>query len=157
MMLTKLLLDKETNNQPRAARLLENLSEKLALAYPDAAGFKVVHKPENWAKQAMKLKQMLMISYAEYRVRFILPGCAFDSEWMEGITVDGRPFRKENAGTLKVALCLFPGIAEYHAQPLEEDASIAEALTTNKKFFLSPTERLTSPKSCIAKAHVLLM
>jgi hypothetical protein len=137
MISTKLFFEdsilREAAIKPRATQLLENLSKALKTVCPSAPGFQVVDDLQDWAETMLNLKRTFMFSDKDYRIHFPCPSPDRNSDpnWMEAITADG---------------C-----------PLKEDASVEDALTSNRKFFASFEERDIQTRSCIAKAHVLLM
>jgi hypothetical protein len=158
MISTKLFFEdsilQEAAIKPRATQLLENLSKAVKTVCPSAPGFQLVDDLQDWAETMLNLRRTLMLSDKDYRIHFPCPSPDrnFDPNWMEAITADGCPFKKPNAGALRVRLCLFPAIAKYDAQPLKEDASVEDALTSNRKFFASFEELDIQSRSCIAKA-----
>lgn len=152
--------DQRSHDQQRTAKIVKALSDSLQDILPGFEGLVDLNTHESWVREAVQLKKDLLISPEDYKIHFSKAGIPFDPTWMKGVAKDGRPVdaRDIDIGSRKVALCLFPAILKREPVPLDEDASIAEALTSHRRFLATPRERRTfDPKSCIAKATVLIM
>jgi hypothetical protein len=129
----------------------------LAQTCPSAPGFHE-RDPLDWAKAALKLKQVLMISPKDYRVRFPFPGTDFDPTWIKAKEFDTFPLEDKKASGKKVACCLFPALFEKDPEPFKQNVTVEEILTSNKGFFPSFEEKKTlDPKRVIGKPAVLVL
>jgi hypothetical protein len=160
MITSKVLFDKpehQVETQQRAEQLLTALSHTLQDVRPGPGSFGDLSTHRGWVEEAVKLKKDLMVSPDDYRIHFSNAGVPFDPAWMTGVATNGRPVDSRNVGSRKVALCLFPALWKHTPAPLEENASIEDALVSHRKFLASPKEwRSFVPKSCIGKATVLV-
>jgi hypothetical protein len=141
----------------QAERLAVKAKRTLAQACSSAPGFHE-RDPLDWAKAALKLKQILMISPKDYRVHFPFPGTDFDPTWMKAEEFDGFALDDQKASEKKVACCLFPALFEKDPQPFKQNVTVEEILTNNKAFFPSFEEKKAlDPKRVIGKATVLVL
>lgn len=108
---------------------------------------------QSWTQRAIKLKQELLLSPADYRIRLCLPGVAINSLLMTAENSDGF----EIPPAEKVAMCLWPAITQQDAGPLGRGDDISVALVKNKSFFPSRKEKMKfDVGSTVSKAVVLL-
>lgn len=161
MVVSKVLFDKpdhRTDDQQRAEQLVAAFNRTLQDLQSGTERLGDLHTHISGVREAIQLKKKLMISPDEYRIHISKAGVPFDPAWMTGVATDGRPVNAENIGSRKVALCLFPALWKRVPTPLSESASIEDALVSHRKFLATPQERRSfDPKSCVAKATVLVM
>jgi hypothetical protein len=130
----------------------------LNTVFPEAPGIDAAalhHLSEN----AIKMKQQLMVGAEDHRVQYYAPDVPFDPVTMSVVLANGcAPAWGEDIGSKKVALCLFPALMQQAPKTLGENATMADALAMNQRYF--PTyEEMSNPlpRKCIAKATALLL
>ncbi|KAF2129965.1 hypothetical protein P153DRAFT_418650 [Dothidotthia symphoricarpi CBS 119687] len=110
-----------------------------------------------WARKAIELKQSLLISPMDYRIHFCFPGTKFDPSWMQAEDDEGDIIKGPISEGTRVAMCLFPAIAQQAAAPFVKDADVTDALVSRKRFFPTHKEKMElNPANVLSKAVVLL-
>ncbi|KAF2853310.1 hypothetical protein T440DRAFT_466285 [Plenodomus tracheiphilus IPT5] len=134
-------------------RFVRTLREVCSFETPATSSFCF----EDWVLRAVKLKDELMISQLDYRIRFCASGSKFDSSWIEAEDFQGLKLRAETLEDKHVAMCLFPAIMDQDAEIMEEGVEIAAVLVTNKRFFPYRKEKkIFDPSGIISKAIVMV-
>ena len=138
--------------------LLQNLNKALDIAWPAVPGFQKLNDPKGWLKSAVKLRQTLMISPREYRIRYVFPGTLFDQTWMKAEDGEGFPVADRDAEGVPIVICLFPALVEQGATTFKKDAAVNAALIKNKRFLPDRVEkrRPTTELKIQSKAVVLV-
>jgi hypothetical protein len=142
----------------RAEKLLAGLESSLDQAWPGAPGFLALNSPQDWAESAVKLKQTLMISAAEFRIHYCMPGSSFNTTLMQAEDVDGFPVADTDAQGKVVVICLFPALITHNAPPFGVNPALVDVLVNNKTFFPTMAEKQAlDTREVISKAVVLVI
>jgi hypothetical protein len=124
---------------------------------PTRSDAEVVSILEEAIQPILELKQALMVSSYEYRIRFIPPESLFDSTWMEAEDKDGQHIEPAHCFGKKILVCVFPALVQYQTRKLPSDAGVSAALAQNKRFFPTREEVAAfGAEDIIAKAFVVL-
>lgn len=149
---------KDTKARTRATGLLESLEYAIERTWPAAQGFKDCDVSEDWAMDAVKLKQTLIIAPSDYRIHYCAPGTPLDGSWMVGEDARGLRVQDEVAQSKRVAICLFPALAEQEPVPVPKHIVVREIMVDHKEFFPTVAEiHAFDPKKVVAKAVVLVV
>ncbi|KAJ4312994.1 hypothetical protein N0V94_007163 [Neodidymelliopsis sp. IMI 364377] len=115
-------------------------------------------KPEEFAADAVRLKQRLLLSPKEYRIHFVRPGTVFDAHYMQAYDDSNDVVSDVEAAGRKVALCVFPALVCREPDDVRVGAGVESALCKNKRFFPTFMEKTESaPVGGLSKAVVLVL
>jgi hypothetical protein len=133
---------------------MELLKDALKMTWPDVTGT----IDEDSVTRAVQLKQTLMIAPSDYRIHYCRPGSAFDPAWMAAEVADGFPVRDDDAQSMRVAICLFPALAEQNPVPFPEHIAASDIVVDKKMLFPTIREKQAfDPRKFVAKAVVLVV
>lgn len=142
----------------RARELLLDLETSRKRIRPEAPGFQARNTAQEWAETVVQLKQTLLISPSEFRIRYCMPGSRFAATWMQAEAADGSPMPETQAEGRSIAACLFPALTAHDAPLLHNKLDLADILIKNKTFFPSDAdERALTTSKVISKAVVLVL
>jgi hypothetical protein len=107
-----------------------------------------------WLQGVVELKQEMIVSPQEYRIRYSQPGTLFDATWMTAESTHGKTIRNMHANNKEILMCVFPALMQHSASSSTDAAS-----ANGKRFFSASDDNYDyedQDPSVVAKAIVLL-